>query len=143
MGEDKVLSIHDLKFEPPKKRMTLNIGKQFPNINEIPNAVRWSPLDMNTLLAFSSNQIIIALRGNVYFSPIFSKQITFKGIVDAEFLPFAGDYLAILSENDGMIHIIDWAGVNLVVQPKDDNAQYKAKSGTDQLFMCGLHINER
>lgn len=134
--------MHDLKLEPPELRMTMSIQKHFPNVVEAPNAVRWSALDMAAVLAFSSNAVIIAIRGHGSVAPVFCKCLLFEHIVDVQFLPFAGNYLALLTE-DATVHIIDWQAVHAQITANEDKATLQVNDGIDQIHVCGLYINER
>jgi len=111
-------------------------------VTEPLNVVRWSPLDSAAVLAFSSNSIIIAIRVQGSTAPIFCKHLTFDYIIDVQFLPFAGNYLALLTK-DSMVYIIDWQVVDGKITTNEDKAQFKVNSNIDQIHVCGLHINER
>lgn len=139
MSEDYVLSVHDLRLEPPELRMKLHIQKHFPTLTEPLTAVRWAPLDSAAVLSFSHSRIVIAIR-NQFLAPVLCKCIAFDRVVDAQFLPFAGNRLAVLT--DSAVHVVDWLEAREKAAAEEGKALMKV-SGVEQMHMCGLHINER
>jgi len=112
----------------------------------MPYAIRWSPLDSMALLFFSKTEIFIMIRseGNMR-TPAFCKLLKIADyIVDCQFLPFAGNYLAILTESDHMVHIVDWQNCGtIVIKGPFDKAEFGVEKKSDFMHMAGLHINER
>eukprot|EP00826_Nyctotherus_ovalis_P030213 TRINITY_DN2402_c0_g2_i9.p1 TRINITY_DN2402_c0_g2~~TRINITY_DN2402_c0_g2_i9.p1 ORF type:complete len:627 (-),score=125.39 TRINITY_DN2402_c0_g2_i9:527-2407(-) len=119
--------------------MKLHIQRHFPTVTEPLTAVRWAPLDSAAILSFSHNTIVIVVR-NQFLTPALCKCVTFDRVVDVQFLPFAGNCLAVLT--DSAVHVVDWLEAKEKIAAEEDKALMKV-SGVEQMYMCGLHINER
>jgi len=91
LGLDKIIYIHDLKTQPPKRLFSFDYIDYINDPNLLLTNIKWCQTTVTNILAYTNTSFLIITRAPESESPLSYKICDFKGIQHADLLPFSSN----------------------------------------------------